>query len=81
LWTDASNNIQTNNAANIAFVDILNHGGGTIKNSGNVAQLIAQANSINATNSGSGGVSGASASNNTQSNNAINFADIDIRNH
>ncbi|HET7147522.1 MAG TPA: hypothetical protein VFI73_03400 [Candidatus Nitrosopolaris sp.] len=72
-------NTQTNNAANIASVDIHNHGGGTIKDSGNVAQLIAQANSINATNTGSFG--SASADFNTQSNNATNFADISISNH
>jgi hypothetical protein len=74
----ADDNTQSNSAANLAFVDIHNHGG-TIKDSGNVAQLIAQANSINATNTGSGG--SASASDNTQSNNATNFADISIRNH
>jgi hypothetical protein len=75
-------NTQSNTAANIASVDISNHGGyhgGKIKDSGNVAQLIAQANSINATNTGSGGSS--SADFNIQSNNATNFADINIRNH
>jgi hypothetical protein len=72
-------NTQTNNAANIASVDIHNHGGGTIKDSGNVAQLIAQANSINATNTGSFG--SASADFNNQNNTAINFADVHIGNH
>jgi len=71
-------NTQTNNAANIASVDIHNHGG-TIKDSGNVAQLIAQANSINATNAGSFG--SASADFNNQNNTAINFADVHIGNH
>jgi hypothetical protein len=71
-------NSQSNDAANIASVDIHNHGG-TIKDSGNVAQLIAQANSINATNTGNGG--SASADFNTQNNTATNFADISIRNH
>jgi hypothetical protein len=71
-------NSQTNSAANLAFVDIHNHGG-TIKDSGNVAQLIAQANSINATNTGSFG--SASADFNSQTNNAINFADVHIGNH
>jgi hypothetical protein len=74
----ADDNTQSNSAANLASVDIHNHGG-TIKDSGNVAQLTAQANSINATNTGSDG--SASASDNTQSNNATNFADISIRNH
>jgi hypothetical protein len=74
----ADDNTQSNTAANLAFVDIHNHGG-TIKDSGNVPQLIAQANSINATNTGSGG--SASADFNTQSNNATNFANIDIGNH
>ena len=71
-------NTQTNSAANIASVDIHNHGG-TIKDSGNVAQLIAQANSINATNTGSFG--SASADFNNQNNTAINFADVHIGNH
>ncbi|HET7148737.1 MAG TPA: hypothetical protein VFI73_09600 [Candidatus Nitrosopolaris sp.] len=74
----ADDNTQSNTALNIASVDIHNHGG-TIKDSGNVAQLIAQANSINATNTGNGG--SASASDNSQSNNATNFADISISNH
>jgi hypothetical protein len=74
----ANDNTQSNTAANLAFVDIHNHGG-KIKDSGNVAQLIAQSNLVNATNTGSGG--SASASDNTQSNNATNFADISIRNH
>jgi hypothetical protein len=71
-------NTQTNSAANVASVDIHNHGG-TVKDSGNVAQLIAQANSINVTNTGSFG--SASADFNNQNNTAINFADISIRNH
>ena len=71
-------NTQSNSAANIASVDIHNHGG-TIKDSGNVAQLIAQANSINATNTGSFG--SASADLNSQNNTAINFADVHIGNH
>ena len=71
-------NTQSNEAANIASVDIHNHGG-KIKDSGNVAQILAQANSINATNTALGGR--ASADFNIQSNNATNFADIDIRNH
>ena len=71
-------NTQTNSAANIASVHIHNHGG-TIKDSGNVAQLIAQANSINATNTGSFG--SASADFNNQNNTAINFADVHIGNH
>ena len=75
---NADFNTQTNNAANIASVDIHNHGG-TIKDSGNVAQLIAQANSINATNTGNGG--SATADFNTQNNTATNFADIAIGNH
>ena len=78
----ADDNSQSNNAANIASVDIHNHGeyhGGKIKDSGNVAQLLAQANSINATNTSSGG--SASADFNTQNNTAINFADAHIGNH
>jgi hypothetical protein len=71
-------NTQTNNAANVASVDIHNHGG-KIKDSGNIAQLIAQANSINATNTVIGG--SASADFNTQNNTATHFADISIRNH
>ena len=71
-------NTQTNNAANIASVDIHNHGG-TIKDSGNVAQILAQANSINATNTAVGG--SASADFNNQNNTAINFADVHIGNH
>jgi hypothetical protein len=71
-------NTQSNDAANVASVDIHNHGG-TIKDSGNVAQLIAQANSIKATNTSSGG--SASADFNTQNNTATNFAFIDIGNH
>jgi len=71
-------NTQSNDAANIASVDIHNHGG-TIKDSSNVAQLIAQANSINATNTGNGG--SASADFTSQNNTAINFADVHIGNH
>src|SRR5437588_717194 len=50
----ADHNTQSNSATNVASVDIHNHGGyhgGKIKDSGNVAQLIAQDNSITATNS------------------------------
>jgi hypothetical protein len=74
----ANDNTQSNSAANLAFVDIHNHGG-KIKDSGNVAQLIAQANSINATNTGNGG--SATADFNTQNNTATNFADVAIGNH
>jgi hypothetical protein len=72
-------NTQTNNAANIASVDIHNHGGGKIKDSGNVLQAIGQSNSITATNTGTGG--SASADFNTQTNNAANIASVDISNH
>jgi hypothetical protein len=76
----ADHNTQSNDAANIASVEIHNHGYyGSIKNSGNVAQLIAQANSINATNTGNGG--SATADFNTQNNTATNFADVAIGNH
>jgi hypothetical protein len=72
-------NTQTNNAANVASVDIHNHGGGKIKDSGNVLQAIGQSNSITATNTGTGG--SASADFNTQTNNAANIASVDIHNH
>jgi len=71
-------NTQSNEAANIASVDIHNHGG-KIKDSGNVAQILAQANSINATNTALGG--SASADFNNQNNTAINFADVHVGNH
>jgi hypothetical protein len=75
-------NTQSNDAANVASVDIHNHGGyhgGKIKDGGNIAQAISQSNSITATNTAPGG--SASVDFNTQSNNATNFADISIRNH
>jgi len=75
----ADHNTQSNSAANIADVDIHNHGGGKVKDSGNVAQIIAQANSIIATNTGNSG--SASADFNTQNNAAANLADVDISNH
>src|ERR1700730_18267855 len=64
----ASDNSQFNSAANIASVDIHNHGGGKIKDSGNVLQAIGQSNSITATNTGNGG--SATADFNTQNNTA-----------
>jgi len=72
-------NTQSNSAANIADVNIHNHGGGEIKDSGNVAQVISQSNSITATNTANGG--SASADFNTQSNDAANVANVDISNH
>jgi hypothetical protein len=74
----ANDNHQSNEAANLAFVNIHNYGG-KIEDSGNVAQILAQANSIHATNTAPGG--SASANDNTQDNAAINFGDVDIGNH
>src|SRR5437016_8017197 len=85
----ADHNTQSNDAANVASVDIHNGGshdkksghdkGGSIKDSGNVVQSIDQSNSISASNSGSFG--SASADFNTQSNDAANVASVDIHNH
>ena len=75
----ADDNSQSNDAANIASVDIHNHGGGKIKDSGNVLQAIGQSNSITATNTGTGG--SATADDNSQSNSAANIASVDIHNH
>jgi hypothetical protein len=73
----ADHNTQSNDAANVASVDIHNHGG-KIKDSGNVLQAIGQSNSITATNTGTDG--SASADHNTQSNDAANVASVDIHN-
>ncbi len=53
--------------------------GGSISDSGNVAQLITQSNTNTATNTGAGG--SANANDNTQINSADNTANVDIHNH
>jgi hypothetical protein len=80
----ANDNTQINSASNTADVDIHNGGhsndnGGSIRDSGNVAQSIDQSNSITATNTGVLG--SATANDNTQINSASNTADVDIHNH
>jgi hypothetical protein len=93
----ANDNTQINSASNTANVDIHNHGSGSVDNSGNVAQLITQSNSISATNNPPPPASGvviacligpgippcnsASASDNTQINSADNNATVSIGNH
>ena len=62
----ASDNSQSNDGANIASVDIHNHGGRQSQGHGNVLQAISQSNSITATNTAPGG--SATADDNTQSN-------------
>jgi hypothetical protein len=81
-------NTLTNAAFNAATVHISNGGGGVngigggskgVSNSGNVAQLIDQSNSVTATNTGDFGA--ASASFNTLTNAAANTATVHISNH
>jgi hypothetical protein len=75
---NANDNTQVNDAHNNAEVDISNHHGGKIKDSGNVVQSIDQSNTITADNSGDSG--NANANDNTQVNSASNNADVDIHN-
>jgi hypothetical protein len=87
----ANDNTLTNAAANVATVQISNHGGGLyvgghyvgksngVVGSGNVDQAISQSNSVTATNTADFGI--ATADHNTLTNDAANIADVHISNH